>query len=141
MKFSIDRLYRLHRLHPRHWRNTMLLAVLGTSCALAHAAPPANEPARTRAVDTSAAMPAPLPDEFNAAADDELDTARGGTGTTIDTRLAGQVSGNTATNVQTGWNVINGGAFANMTGIPIVVQNSGANVLIQNATVIQLQLQ
>jgi hypothetical protein len=36
--------------------------------------------------------------------------------------------------------VIQGGSFANMSGIPIVVQNSGANVLIQNATVINLQL-
>lgn len=73
-------------------------------------------------------------------ADAELATQRGGAATTVDTRLTGQVSGNVANNVQTGWNVIDGGAFANMTGIPIIVQNTGANVLIQNATVIHLQL-
>lgn len=81
-------------------------------------------------------------ERVRSAGDDELDSARGGADTTvIDTRLTGQVSGNTANNVQSGWNVIDGGAFANMTGIPIIVQNSGANVLIQNATVIQLQFQ
>jgi hypothetical protein len=78
----------------------------------------------------------------DAAGDAELESTRGGAGvTTIDTRIAGQVSGNSANNVQSGWNIIDGGAFANITGIPIVIQNSGANVLIQNATVIQLQLQ
>jgi hypothetical protein len=38
-------------------------------------------------------------------------------------------------------NVISGGSFANSSGLPVVIQNSGANVLIQNATVINLQLQ
>jgi hypothetical protein len=77
-----------------------------------------------------------------AAADDKLlARARGGSDqTVIDTKLAGTVAGNTATNVISGSNVIQGGSFANMSGIPIVVQNSGANVLIQNATVINLQL-
>ncbi len=75
-----------------------------------------------------------------AAADDLLERARGGTDvTTISTRLTGAVSGNSATDVITGANVIQGGSFANMSGIPIVVQNSGANVLIQNATTINLQ--
>ena len=73
--------------------------------------------------------------------DDLLALARGGSDqTVIDTRLTGAVAGNTATNITTGANVIEGGSFANMSGIPIVVQNSGANVLIQNATVINLQL-
>ena len=77
-----------------------------------------------------------------AAADDNLlALARGGSDqTVIDTRLTGAVANNTAINVSTGANVIQGGSFANMSGIPIVVQNSGANVLIQNATVINLQL-
>jgi len=76
-----------------------------------------------------------------AAADDLLARARGGSDqTVIDTRLSGAVAGNTAINVSTGANVIQSGSFANMSGIPIVVQNSGANVLIQSATVINLQL-
>ena len=73
--------------------------------------------------------------------DDLLARARGGSDQTIiDTRLTGAVAGNTAINVSSGANIIQGGSFANMSGIPIVVQNSGANVLIQNATVINLQL-
>jgi hypothetical protein len=76
-----------------------------------------------------------------AADDDLLARARGGSDQTIiDTRLTGAVAGNSAINVSTGANIIQGGSFANMSGIPIVVQNSGANVLIQNATVINLQL-
>ena len=56
-------------------------------------------------------------------------------------KLGGAVSDNTATNIVTGTNSITAGAFANVSGIPIVIQNSGANVLIQNATIINLQLQ
>jgi hypothetical protein len=133
------------------WRHGAVQALLCGWCALAGAAPtsaPSSTPGRTAAlaaplaVTPSAAGPAA--GSTKAADDAELDAARGGAGanaTLIDTRLAGQVSGNSANNVQTGWNVIDGGAFSNMTGIPIVVQNSGANVLIQNATVIHLQLQ
>lgn len=100
------------------------------------AAASANEAANV------AANVAPNVTTNDAAGDAELEGTRGGAGvTTVDTRIAGQVSGNSANNVQSGWNIIDGGAFANITGIPIVIQNSGANVLIQNATVIQLQLQ
>ncbi len=131
-----------------NWRNRLVLAALCGQCALAFATP-APVPAGSAAGDLPSMAPAPAPAQAratatpaNAADDAELEAARGGTSTTIvDNRLAGQVSGNTVNNVQTGWNVINGGAFSNMTGIPIVVQNSGANVLIQNATVIQLQMQ
>ena len=60
---------------------------------------------------------------------------------TTEATLGGTVGNNTATNVTTGMNVISGGSFANSSGLPVVIQNSGANVLIQNATVINLQLQ
>ncbi len=71
----------------------------------------------------------------------QLEQARGGDGgTAIDTRLNGTVTGNSATNVATGANIIQSGSFANASGVPIVIQNTGANVLIQNATVINLQL-
>ena len=64
---------------------------------------------------------------------------RGGTDTHNDARIDGAVSANTAVNVVTGANSIDAGSFANMAGIPVVIQNSGANVLIQNATIINLQ--
>jgi hypothetical protein len=65
---------------------------------------------------------------------------RGGTDTRNDARIDGAVAANTAANVVTGANSIDAGSFANMAGIPVVIQNSGANVLIQNATIINLQL-
>jgi hypothetical protein len=43
-------------------------------------------------------------------------------------------------NVVSGTNTIGMGAFANMSGLPLVVQNSGANVLIQNAVILNLQM-
>lgn len=70
-----------------------------------------------------------------------LDDARGGDGgIASDTSLSGTVSGNAAHHVVTGSNIIQSGSFANASGVPIVIQNSGANVLIQNATVINLQM-
>ena len=57
-----------------------------------------------------------------------------------DMRLAGTTAGNTAINVATGTNAISAGAFSNMSGLPVVIQNSGANVLIQNAVILNLQM-
>ena len=69
-----------------------------------------------------------------------LERARGGmAGMTGTATLDGMVSGNSASNVVTGANSIQASSFAGASGIPIVIQNSGANVLIQNATVINLQ--
>jgi hypothetical protein len=72
--------------------------------------------------------------------DDTLAIARGREDTSASATLDGLVSGNSASNMSTGANTIMGGSFANMSGLPVVIQNSGANVLIQNATVINLQL-
>lgn len=70
-----------------------------------------------------------------------LEQARGGAAVVNnEAKLSGYVTGNSATYVNTGANSIDGGAFANASGIPIVIQNSGANVLIQNATIINLQM-
>jgi hypothetical protein len=73
----------------------------------------------------------------------KLDGERGRADTAVfnDTKLNGDVANNSAVNVNTGSNTIDAGSFANMSGIPVVIQNSGANVLIQNATVINLQFQ
>jgi hypothetical protein len=68
-----------------------------------------------------------------------LAEARGGADIASDTRLGGEVAGNTASQVTTGANRIDTGSFAGSVGLPVVIQNSGANVLIQNATVINLQ--
>lgn len=52
----------------------------------------------------------------------------------------GTVSDNRAIDVVTGANTIRDGAFTNASGIPVVIQNTGANVLIQSATVVNVQL-
>ena len=70
----------------------------------------------------------------------KLEGQRGGTDTHNDMKLDGRVANNSAVNVVTGNNSIDTGSFANMSGIPVVIQNSGANVLIQNATIINIQM-
>lgn len=74
-----------------------------------------------------------------------LDTARlqelrGGESTVDnDVVIDGTVGGNVAEDVVTGSNAINGGAFANTSGISTVIQNTGNNVLIQNGMVVNVQ--
>lgn len=70
-----------------------------------------------------------------------LDTLRGGSLLVHnDMTLTGTTADNTARNVTTGTNAISAGAFANMSGLPVVIQNSGANVLIQSAVILNLQM-
>ncbi len=72
---------------------------------------------------------------------ERLAQSRGGTDVTNnDMTLRGSVGTNIASDIVTGANSISAGSFANTSGIPIVIQNSGANVLIQNATIINLQM-
>lgn len=40
-----------------------------------------------------------------------------------------------------GVNTISSGAFSNASGLPVAIQNSGSNVLIQNATIINIHMQ
>jgi len=54
--------------------------------------------------------------------------------------LSGVTADNSARNVTTGSNAISSGSFANMNGLPVVIQNTGANVLIQNAVILHLQM-
>jgi len=54
-------------------------------------------------------------------------------------RITGEVTDNTATEVVTGANNITEGSFANSSGITSVVQNTGANVLIQTATIVNVK--
>jgi hypothetical protein len=121
------------------------IAALAAFASVAQAGPDQSMDARTvaarslftpeRSVDAQAAR------QQAAAPKDAayLEQQRGGTDTHNDMRLDGSVANNSATNVVTGNNSIDAGSFANMSGIPVVIQNSGANVLIQNATIINLQ--
>ena len=85
---------------------------------------------------TPAAQPAsPKPLAGKRVDDSALARQRGGADTS-----SGTVSGNQATNVVTGNNTITGGALAGAAGVPVVIQNSGNNVLIQSATIVNVQV-
>ena len=70
----------------------------------------------------------------------KLAVLRGGFDTVNnDMQLSGSVANNSAVNVASGNNYIADGSFTNMTGLPVTIQNSGSNVLIQNATIVNVQ--
>ena len=69
-----------------------------------------------------------------------LDAMRGGASTVEnDILVDGNVQDNTADHVLTGHNTVDTGSFAHASGISTVIQNTGANVLIQNATIVNVQ--
>lgn len=72
---------------------------------------------------------------------DRLAAQRGGDDNFVHNTITvnGTVTDNTANNVVTGANNIRDGSFANSSGIMSVVQNTGANVLIQSATIVNVQ--
>lgn len=74
-----------------------------------------------------------------AIATDKLESYRGGSEVSNTALSDGLVQDTTAINIATGKNSISDGAFAYSSGLPIVIQNSGANVLIQNSTIINVQ--
>lgn len=53
----------------------------------------------------------------------------------------GQLYNNQATNTVSGGNQISDQAFSGMNGFSTVIQNSGNNVLIQNATIVNVKMQ
>jgi hypothetical protein len=57
-----------------------------------------------------------------------------------DVRSRASISNTATSQLQTGTNSIADGAFANSNGLPIAIQNSGNNVVIQNSTILNLQL-
>jgi hypothetical protein len=55
--------------------------------------------------------------------------------------LDGALYENTATDLVTGYNVVSDGSLTNNAGMNTVIQNSGNNVLIQNAVILNIQMQ
>lgn len=107
---------------------------------------PAREPAlgEAKSAESSAQLPSsaakPSLLQGRALDDDVLAASRGGAQLS-DMKLEGVVAENNAVAIgATGTNVISQGAFANSTGVPMVVQNSGNNVLIQNATIVNVEV-
>ena len=72
----------------------------------------------------------------------DLDAYRGGFDLVNNNmQLKGTVANNATVNVLSGNNAIADGSFANASGMPMVIQNSGSNVLIQNATIVNVQFE
>lgn len=69
-----------------------------------------------------------------------LATKRGGTKVLNDMNLKGVVADNHLSELMTGNNTISGGSFEGAVGLPMVIQNSGNSVLIQNATIVNVQV-
>lgn len=83
----------------------------------------------------------PVPSLFAQPVDSEtLSGFRGGAQVRNSMTLDGVTADNSAYEVYTGSNTISEGSFSNMSGLPIVVQNSGANVLIQNAVILNVTM-
>lgn len=76
-----------------------------------------------------------------AIADEQLDQLRGQKTVFNSNEVDGQLHNNEAVSNVTGGNFVTDGAFAGLSGFSTVIQNSGNNVLIQNATVLNLQFQ
>lgn len=55
--------------------------------------------------------------------------------------LNGSVSGNSAVNTYSGDNIIDGNAFGNASGLINSIQNTGNNVLIQSATILNVSIE
>ena len=58
-----------------------------------------------------------------------------------DQELNGSVSGNSAINTYSGDNIISGDAFGNASGLINSIQNTGNNVLIQSATILNVSIE
>ena len=78
----------------------------------------------------------------NAVEDDGVLSAnRGGADVHLsDMRAVGSVSDVDASDLLTGHNIITEGGLANANGMPMVIQNSGNGVLIQNAVIVNLDM-
>lgn len=72
---------------------------------------------------------------------DVLETQRGGADTHLsEIRAVGSVSEVQAYDLVTGHNVVSDGALANTSGMPMLIQNSGNGVLIQNAVILNVEV-
>lgn len=125
------------------WKG-LRLAVLG-ACAFAPAAWAADVVVGVAPLQETIIEPAPMQVPFKPVSElgrtvdpGRLAGLRGGDGTQVENLVDvdGSVDGNTAHHVTTGTNSVADGAFNNASGINTVIQNTGNNVLIQNAMIV-----
>ena len=114
---------------------SLVIALLGSAAYL---------PLQASAEEQMHQVAMPASEVFGSAAVDtqSLAISRGGAELNLyDIKSDGVVSNNQASNLTTGSNWVTEGSFAGASGFATVVQNTGNNVLIQNATIINLRVQ
>jgi hypothetical protein len=127
----------MRTVNPMSWPTMLLLGALTWNAAATQ--PVAQSPAI--AVATPSAQPARL-DGWGRSVDSEtLAMSSGGNEVSETITLNGTVANNTVDHMVTGSNVIGNGAFNGAAGVPMVIQNTGNGVLIQNATILNVQFQ
>ena len=116
------------------------LAVGGTSASeLAAVAPPIAAMPVSHAARARFSAPAQVAGFGSPVGNGALEKLSGGSDVSNDMTLNGNVANNRTDNTETGLNSIASGSFSGATGLPMVIQNSGNGVLIQNATIINVQ--
>ena len=113
-------------------RLILIFATLGLCLT---AAPVWSEPEQAT-IPAQAASPFATP-----VSDATLAQYRGGHIETNTNNLDGQFYNNQAIANVTGSNLVTGSSFAGASGLSTIIQNSGNNVLIQNATILNLRVQ
>jgi hypothetical protein len=120
-----------------------------TAPAMANAAPEAAAPSNGTGGPLAGEL-APAsrrqPGVFANPDDERLDRERGMADTHVElanntNNASANVGNNTAANLTTGNNIIRDGSLSNSSGIPMLIQNSGNNVVIQSSTILNLRLQ
>lgn len=114
------------------------------ACAACWTLPVAAAPGEAVAAAARPLAPVRVAGLGTAVDPDGLDGMRGGDGVELDlventARNTGEVVDNHAENILSGSNTLSGDAFSSASGINTAIQNSGSNVLIQNATVVNVQ--
>jgi hypothetical protein len=120
----------------RATRSTSVLVVTLLSCIPLHALGADTAPAKPPVVAPTTTF---VKGMGQSVATTDLAKLSGGTEVTNSMTLNGTVSNNTDANLTTGMNMIGGNSFDGSAGLPSVIQNTGNNVLIQNATIINVQ--
>jgi hypothetical protein len=88
-----------------------------------------------RVLESSVTPSLPFRSPVSAAA---LDAHRGGDSQVNENRLRANLGDNSASNLTTGMNAITDGSFGQASGFPMLIQNTGNNVIIQNSTILNL---
>ncbi|WP_321959811.1 hypothetical protein [Paraburkholderia sp. J69-1] len=119
-----------------HTPSAVLVGAASANLAAVDSSSPIDQSAQT----TSSTPTQPSDARFGVALNsDRLDDLRGGDALIGQNFLNGTVADNVANRVVTGSNTISDGSFSSSSGLPTVIQNTGSNVLIQNATVLNVR--